>query len=87
MRVRTKQMGEAFLKSQVIFDRHAVPYFLNMGDFPFFGFKDWENTGLTGQPGQLDGVLAGRTPAQWARHQNMQIARTAQAHRVRDFGF
>src|SRR5450432_2127426 len=80
-----EQMRKALLQPQVVFNRHLAADLGAARDFAVFRFEQWEQARFDREPGDLDGVGRLRAPAQRARHMNVNVARTVDAHCRRDF--
>ena len=77
--VLAEQMREAFLRLQIFLDRQLVAYLQHAGDDAMLGLEYREQTGFLRQPRDADGVMRGRAPAQRAGHEDVDVARAANA--------
>src|SRR5512135_845039 len=74
MRVLAEQVCEASLRLEVFLYRNLAPDFQYAGHFAVLGLEYREHAGLFGQPRHADGVGRGRSPAQRAGHENLDVA-------------
>src|ERR1700730_546137 len=79
-----EQMGVTFLQLEVFGHGDFVPDRGTRRDFAVLSFEQREKAGLDRQARDLDRVFRGRTPAEGAWHEDVNVARTVNPHRDLD---
>src|SRR5450631_2334505 len=79
-----EQMGITFLQLEVFGHGNLVPDRGARSELAVLRLEQWEQTGLDYQAGELDRVFRRRTPAEGAWHEDVNVARAVNPHRVLD---
>src|SRR5271169_2790353 len=70
-----EQMCEAALQLQIVLHRNRVADLAHLRDLAVLGLEDRIEATLDGQPRQPDSVVRSRSPAERARHVDLDVTR------------